>query len=136
MLIMMQRLSASHNQWKGNEVRILSDNCRCVHRMFLYPLSKDSHWETEKAGYKNADESVYMVRVTRPALILFRKGFMQGIMFSDKVLIIAFLYQGLFLLYLSELWPSQENSAVVIFQKEKLPQFFYCLRLRRWKRKQ
>jgi len=22
---------------------------------FLYPLSKDSHWETEKAGYKNAD---------------------------------------------------------------------------------
>ena len=39
----------------------------------LYPLSKDSHWETEKAGYENADESVYMVRVTRPALMLFRK---------------------------------------------------------------
>ena len=47
--------------------------------MFLYPLSKDSHWETEKAGYKNADESVYMVRVTRPALMLFPQ---KGIMFS------------------------------------------------------
>ena len=23
--------------------------------MFLYPLSKDSQWETAKAGYKNAD---------------------------------------------------------------------------------
>ena len=22
---------------------------------FLYPLAKASHWETEKAGYKNAD---------------------------------------------------------------------------------
>jgi len=30
-----------------------------VHRMFLYPLSKDSHWETEKAGYKNADLGLY-----------------------------------------------------------------------------
>ena len=41
---------------------------------FLYPLSKDSHWETEKAGYENADYIVYMMRVTRPALMLFRIG--------------------------------------------------------------
>ena len=44
-----------------------------VYARFLYPLSKDSHWETEKAGYKYADRFVYMVRVTRPALMLFRK---------------------------------------------------------------
>ena len=37
---------------------------------FLYPLSKDSQWETAKSGYKNADGYVYMVRVTRPALML------------------------------------------------------------------
>jgi hypothetical protein len=52
--------------------------------MFLYPLSKDSHWETEKAGYKNADFLVYMVQATRPALMLFRKCFNGiGMMFSD-----------------------------------------------------
>ena len=37
---------------------------------FLRPLSKDSHWETEKTGRENADISVHMVRVTRPALML------------------------------------------------------------------
>ena len=37
---------------------------------FLYPLAKASHWETEKAGYKNAGFLVYMVQVTRPALML------------------------------------------------------------------
>ena len=26
---------------------------------FSYPLSKDSHWETEKAGCENADISLY-----------------------------------------------------------------------------
>ena len=41
--------------------------------MFLYPLAKAGHWETEKAGYKNADRVVYMMRVTRPALVLSRK---------------------------------------------------------------
>ena len=58
---------------KGMRCESSAVYCRCVHRMFLYPLSKDSHWETEKAGYENADESVYMVRVTRPALMLSRK---------------------------------------------------------------
>ena len=55
-------------EWGENPQRELS-----VYALkFLYPLSKDSHWETEKAGYKNAGGFVYMVRVTRPALILFR----------------------------------------------------------------
>ena len=27
--------------------------------MFLYPLSKDSQWETAKAGYKNANFGSY-----------------------------------------------------------------------------
>ena len=39
-------------EWGENPLRL---NCRCVHQMFLYPLSKDSHWETEKAGCKDAD---------------------------------------------------------------------------------
>ena len=40
-------------EWGENPLRF---NCRCVHRMFLYPLAKASHWETEKAGYKDADD--------------------------------------------------------------------------------
>ena len=67
-------------EWGENPLRL---NCRCVHRMFLYPLSKDSHWETEKAGYKNAGFT-YMVRVTRPALMLSRKCVGSiGVAFSD-----------------------------------------------------
>ena len=27
--------------------------------MFLYPISKDSQWETAKAGYRNDDVSLY-----------------------------------------------------------------------------
>ena len=44
-----------------------------MHRMFLYPSVKAGHWETKKAGYKDADIFVYMVRATRPALMLSRK---------------------------------------------------------------
>ena len=52
---------------------------------FLYLLAKASHWETEKAGYKNVDIFVYMVRVTRPALMLSRKCFKSiEAMFSVK----------------------------------------------------
>ena len=86
-------------EWGENPLRL---NCRCVHRMFLYPLSKDSHWETEKAGYKNADIFVYMVRVTRPALMLSRKCFKSiGIIFSVATQL--------------NCDSSQKNSAVVIF---------------------
>ena len=71
-------------EWGENPLRL---NCRCVHRMFLYPLSKDSHWETEKAGYKNADFlSLYGAShktcfdVTSQVLICI------GVMFSFEVL--------------------------------------------------
>ena len=86
-------------EWGENPLRL---NCRCVHRMFLYPLSKDSHWETEKAGYKNADIFVYMVRVTRPALMLSCKCFSSiEIIFSVAIQL--------------NCDSSQKNSAVVIF---------------------
>ena len=61
-LFMSQRLYRSDIiSEKGMGCESPAVNCRCVHRMFLYPLSKDSHWETEKAGYENADRFVYMV---------------------------------------------------------------------------
>ena len=72
--------------------------------MFLYPLAKAGHWETEKAGYKNADESVYKVRVTRPALVLSRKCFISiEVMFSVALQL--------------NCGQSQKNSAVVNFKE-------------------
>ena len=102
-------------------------NCRCVHRMFLYPLSKDSHWETEKAGYKSADESVYMMRVTRPALILFRKCFLhRGNIFSwgADICFLKVGLSGLCPAFSSELWFVTEKLSCGNFLKEKLPQLF------------
>ena len=62
---------------------------------FLYPLLKNSHWETEKVGYENAGYIVYMMRVTRPALILFPPCLKSiGIMFlHSKIFGALFLVQ-------------------------------------------
>ena len=40
-------------------MRIPCENLSVCASKFLYPLSKDSQWETAKAGYKNADNSLY-----------------------------------------------------------------------------
>ena len=57
----LQRFMPDVSGEKGMGCESPAVNCRCVHQMFLYPLSKDGHWETEKAGYKNADFKVYMM---------------------------------------------------------------------------
>ena len=58
---------------KGMRCESSAKYCRCVHPKFLCSSVKTGHWETEKAEHKNADFLVYMVRVTRPALMLLRK---------------------------------------------------------------
>ena len=42
-------------EWGENPLRELS----VYAPKFLYPLAKAGHWETEKAGYKNADICLY-----------------------------------------------------------------------------
>ena len=60
---------------KGNGVRIPNGKLSVYAPKFLYPLAKAGHWETEKAGCKNADSlGIYMMRVTRPALMLLFSG--------------------------------------------------------------
>jgi len=44
---------------KGMRCESSAVNSRCMYRMFLYPSVKASHWETEKAGYKNAELTPY-----------------------------------------------------------------------------
>ena len=81
---------------------------------FLYLLSKDSHWETEKAGYKNAGISAYMVRVTRPALMLSRRCFSK--------------HRDNSFSFLLKCDASQKNAAVVIFQRKIAAVFLFTAR--------
>ena len=87
-------------EWGENPLRL---NCRCVHRMFLYPLSKDSHWETEKAGYKNADYCLYGASHKTCFGIILYVFICIEIIFSVAIQL--------------NCDSSQKNSAVVIFQK-------------------
>lgn len=54
-------------------MRILNEELSVYVLKFLCLLTKVGHWETEKAKYKNATFRRYIIRVTRPALILFRR---------------------------------------------------------------
>ena len=62
------KVYAVKREWGVNPLRYLSV---CASKG-LYPSAKAGHWETEKAGYKSAGRLAYMVRVTRPALVVSR----------------------------------------------------------------
>ena len=86
---------------------------------FLYPLLKDSHWETEKAGYENADCLVYMMQVTRPALILFRP--------CLKSIGIMFLHPKIFgALFLVQIVTLTEKLSCGNFLHKNCRSFFIC----------
>ena len=97
---------------KGNGVRVPSGKLSVCASKFLYPLAKAGHWETEKAGYENADSfEIYMVRVTRPALML-----------SDdlKKIIFPVVFSRIVSLH-------RETQAVVIFMFENYRSFLLCI---------
>ena len=86
-----------------------------MHRMFLYPSVKAGHWETEKAGYKNADFYLYGASHKTCFDTIHKRLF---IFTFIVVSVFVRTYSMIRLIFVqTNCDTSQKNSAVVIFLK-------------------
>ena len=108
-----------YDGWKGNEVRILCDNCRCMHRSFHIryrkivigkPRRQDMKMRTTLSIWCKPQDLLWCYSV--------RAHLHRNDIFASKNILELYFW--------CRLWYSQENSAVVIFLQKNCRGFFIC----------